>query len=166
MKISLFVQNIHCKRLFLTFTIVLISCISVLAYSVSITWPINRSVTQRNSSNKANVIFTGQFFTEPTSETDPCPLYTYYYKVEKLNLQFGTYVSDKIPWTQFSLFNTNAGLFKNELSNLDGGWYDLKIMATLGGVAAPVQALSTIRFGIGDVFIVAGQSNAQAMGKG
>ncbi|CAG5073263.1 hypothetical protein DYBT9623_04751 [Dyadobacter sp. CECT 9623] len=166
MKISLFVQNIHCKRLFLTFTIVLISCISVLAYSVSITWPINRSVTQRNSSNKANVIFTGQFFTEPTSETDPCPQYTYYYKVEKLNLQFGTYVSDKIPWTQFSLFNKSAGLFKNELANLDGGWYDLKIMATNGGVGAAVQAFSTIRFGVGDVFIIAGQSNAQAIGKG
>lgn len=134
------------------------------AYTMAITWPINRSVMQRNANNKANIYFAGQFFNDPTSETDPCPAFSFYYKVEKLKLSDGAYQMDQIGWTPFSLYNTSAGLFGNTISNLDAGWYDLKVMATSGGVGGAMFAFATIRFGVGDVFIIAGQSNAQSKG--
>lgn len=134
------------------------------AYTMAITWPINRSVMQRNANNKANIYFAGQFFNDPTSETDPCPAFSFYYKVERLKLSDGTYQKDEIGWTPFSLYNTSAGLFGNSISNLEAGWFDLKVMATSGGVGGAMFAFATIRFGVGDVFIIAGQSNAQSKG--
>ena len=138
-------------RISIIFTALLCSCVASLssyAYTMAITWPINRAVMQRNVNNKANIYFAGHFsMTRQVKQT--LPGFSFYYKVEKLKLSDGAYQMDQIGWTPFSLYNTSAGLFGNTISNLDAGWYDLKVMATSGGVGGAMFAFATIRFGVG-----------------
>lgn len=159
---------LNCRRQILRYLSVVFILLSFHSHALpptgtmTVSWPINRSVFQRNSDNKANVFFAGQFFYTSNLE---CPSLDFYYRVKKLNLETGNYTNtDQVGWTQYWLGNTNTGIFQATIPNLPGGWYDLEVKATSGGVSGTVQATAVIRFGVGDVFVIAGQSNAQSPG--
>ncbi len=59
-----------------------------------LSWPINRAVIQRNSSNQASFLFAGQFV--PFGPGPECPAFEYFYKIERLNLDNGSYHSDQV----------------------------------------------------------------------
>ena len=52
-----------------------------------------------------------------------------------------------------------GGFYQGQLNNVPAGWYTLEVRAMRGATVLHSNAL--IRFGIGDVFHVSGQSNAQ-----
>lgn len=155
------------QKLLLPFIVMVFLALSINAFALpplgtmSISWPINRSVFQRNSSNQANVFFAGQFF---YNDQVDCAALDFFYKIQKRTLDTGAPNGDQVGWTQYFLANTNTGVFNSTISNLPAGWYDLQVKATTGGVSGTVAATATIIFGVGDVFVVAGQSNAQSPG--
>ncbi|MHC4562824.1 MAG: sialate O-acetylesterase [Planctomycetota bacterium] len=56
-----------------------------------------------------------------------------------------------------------TGAFCQELSVPAGGWYELEVRALLGGVTVASETLKP--FGVGEVFITAGQSNSTSCGQ-
>ncbi|MFN3490217.1 MAG: NPCBM/NEW2 domain-containing protein, partial [Emticicia sp.] len=63
-----------------------------------------------------------------------------------------------IDWTTFTT-NINGGVFNGSVSNVPGGWYILEIRAKLGSNIVGTATLN--RVGVGEVFLIAGQSNSQ-----
>ncbi len=55
------------------------------------------------------------------------------------------------------------GLFKAKLSVPAGGWYRLSV--SVDGIAGPVEVAHVERFGVGEVFVVTGQSNSTNSGE-
>ncbi len=56
--------------------------------------------------------------------------------------------------------NIGKGTFLGELSYITGGWYQLEVRAMVSGIqVGPISTVSKV--GVGEVFIVSGQSNAQ-----
>lgn len=112
---------------------------------ISISWPTHRQVFQRGSGNNATIPVMGQLFTcnTPTQYRinilDP--------KTDNVN-SYGT-------WTTIpsSMIASSSGLFRIPLT-LSAGWYKVEFMS--GG--PPVYSTT---FGVGDVYAIAGQSNAQ-----
>ena len=54
--------------------------------------------------------------------------------------------------------NPQGGIFQGAL-RAKGGWYRLEVQAFIGGVATGTDVIRKV--GIGEVFIITGQSNAQ-----
>lgn len=77
--------------------------------SFELSWPINRSVIQRDGNNQATFLFAGQFI--PFGPGPECPAYDYYYQIERLNLNNGSYNSTEVSWTQFFLQSSVTGIF-------------------------------------------------------
>ncbi len=57
--------------------------------------------------------------------------------------------------------NPQGGVYAGDLANITGGWYDLEVKGFLAG--AEVTSVKVERIGVGEVFVVAGQSNAQGL---
>jgi Carbohydrate esterase, sialic acid-specific acetylesterase len=53
----------------------------------------------------------------------------------------------------------NLGVF-NLIKTINQGWYNMQLQGTKNGINYP---LTSIKFGVGDVFIIAGQSNARGV---
>lgn len=108
----------------------------------SVTMPLNRSVFQRVN-NHANIQIGGS---------------TQYFLHEiqvKLEVRNGGIARD---WTTVNT-NVQPGEFRGQLLNIEPGWYEMHIRGLVDGyqiVSAEVE-----RVGVGEVFIIAGQSNAQ-----
>ncbi|SOD80098.1 T9SS type A sorting domain-containing protein [Spirosoma fluviale] len=113
--------------------------IPLLGYS-QLTMPLSRIVFQRGLDNRAAVPIQGKC---PASAT------SIQVKVKAIN---GGVSQD---WTTIGA--TTGGTFSGNL-NLPGGWYSLQVRALSGG--AEVGSWSLDRFGVGEVFVIAGQSNA------
>lgn len=79
------------------------------------------------------------------------------YKVNRLNISDESFNSTVINWTTHS--TQFGGLFRIPLSSLSGGWYSIEISANFSGG----QQTASIKFGVGEVFLIAGQSNAQGV---
>jgi hypothetical protein len=112
---------------------------------VTITYPTSRSVFQRNNSNQSTIYIAGNY----TSFSD---------KVEAravartMSPAQGTTTN----WTTIQS-NPINGYYYGALP-ISGGWYDIEVRCWLGTTllgAATVQ-----RIGVGEVFLIAGQSNA------
>ena len=137
------------KNLFLT-SIFLCFCnfASAQALNLAINFPVDRAVFQKNASNEAEVWFSGQF--------DPNTNYQLEYSVSKLNLQTGNVQqANFIPWTE--IIPNSQKMYRHSRSLLKG-WY-LYEVRTLSGTTT-VQTKS-VKVGVGEVFILAGQSNSQ-----
>ena len=112
---------------------------------VTITYPDSRAVFQRNNSNQSPVYIAGNY----TSFAD---------KVEARAIPRpmmptqGTAVN----WTTIQTNPTN-GYYYGSL-NVSGGWYDIEVRCWNGNVL--LGSASIQRIGIGEVFVIAGQSNA------
>ncbi len=133
-----------------------------------ITWPLDRTIFQRDGNGGTDVWFAGEFGYQQLANTNNGIQYNVY-PVDK---QTGVRSTSTIALTgqvYVSISNAlssphgNIKTFVGKLGRLNTGWYDLEIAVTkttVCGLASNFSAKRYIRFGVGDVFILAGQSNA------
>ncbi|MFD3394816.1 sialate O-acetylesterase [Aquirufa sp. OSTEICH-129V] len=117
---------------------------SLITAQVTISYPHNRQVFQRNNANEANFSILGNCVTTATSVQ---------VKLVPVQANQGTLVN----WTSLDA-NPAGGLFQGQVK-AKGGWYTLWIRSLVNGKALDSTSLS--RVGVGENFIIAGQSNAQ-----
>jgi hypothetical protein len=125
--------------------ILLLSIIPIEVYSqIQITFPVSRIVFQRNNQNQANVNIAGSYFQQlDRIDARAVPV-------------FGGQGSET-GW--ITIQNTlNTGIFNGSLL-LNGGWYNIELRGVLNDNVVTTTVLE--RVGVGEVFIVSGQSNAQ-----
>lgn len=108
--------------------------------------PKNRSVIQRDAANRAQLIIAG---------TAPSSALTIEARLLPMVAGQGTAVN----WTPVATINADR-TFKGTLPTL-GGWYRVEIRAK--AAAAVVADTAVNRVGVGEVFVIAGQSNAQGI---
>jgi hypothetical protein len=109
---------------------------------IAITYPVNRAVFQRNSSNEAIIPIGG----------------TFQRQIDRVDARLITVNGgNAVDWTNIAT-NPNSGFFRGALA-ARGGWYRLEIRAIIAGNV--VSSASLERVGVGEVFVVSGQSNAQ-----
>ncbi|RFS14465.1 T9SS type A sorting domain-containing protein [Emticicia sp. C21] len=111
---------------------------------IQITFPVSRIVFQRNNANLANVNITGSYFQQ----------------LDRIDARaFPVYPGqgNEVGWTTIQDYLT-TGIF-NGFLQLSGGWYNIEVRGVLNGQVVTSSILE--RVGVGEVFIVAGQSNAQ-----
>lgn len=121
----------------------------LLLAQLNITSPQSRIVYQRNQSNQANVVVSGL-----------APLNTT--RVEARLVALSGYPGSTTGWSPINLISNNKA-FRGSL-NGSGGWYRLEVRAWADGNVAADGSID--RVGIGEVFIVAGQSNAFGVHEG
>lgn len=114
---------------------------------IDVTTPLERSVYQREINGSADVIISGN----------------YAIPVDKIEVR-ATPVADgqgkAINWTTLQ-DKPSGGIFSGKLS-VSGGWYKVEVRGLKGGIAiGNIDVIS--RVGVGEVFIISGQSNAQGM---
>lgn len=126
----------------LTLLISLFSFVSV--GQINITFPMEKAVFQRSANNNATISIAGNYSSNISSV-----------EARFINVQNSQVIID---WTTFTT-NINGGIFNGSVSNVPAGWYILEVRAKLGTSIIGTATLN--RVGIGEVFLIAGQSNAQ-----
>ncbi|QDK83305.1 T9SS type A sorting domain-containing protein [Spirosoma sp. KCTC 42546] len=113
---------------------------------LQVSFPTTRAILQRNNSNQATIRITGYYTSSVT-------------RIEA-RLQARDGVGTSTDWQVIQ--NTPAGgVFAGDLTGT-GGWYNLDVRGMNGD--QQVGTITTVeRVGIGEVFIVAGQSNGQGV---
>ena len=135
------------KKLIILF--LLLGTSNLLFSQITISSPVLRQVFQRDLNNQATVTITGSY-SQPVDTI----------QVRFLNVATGQ--GTPIDWTVIKSAPL-GGLFKGSV-NVKGGWYTMEVRGLLGGKV--VGSASTIsRVGVGEVFVIAGQSNAGGSGK-
>lgn len=115
---------------------------------LTINYPYNRQIFQRNSNNEAEFSVLGNC---PSSAT------LIRYQLTPIQDNQGT----RIAWTDLDT-NPLGGFYQGKIT-AKGGWYSLKIKLVSNGIETDSITLS--RVGVGENFIIAGQSNAQGTEK-
>ncbi len=115
---------------------------------ITITSPVNRAIFQRNQSNTGVIPIGG----------------TYQTRVERIEARLIPIKGgNAVDWTTIAVY-PNFGMFTGGIY-AQAGWYRLEIRAFRGGSIVGTAALDKV--GIGEVFVITGQSNAQGYeGKG
>ncbi|WP_238807262.1 sialate O-acetylesterase [Emticicia aquatica] len=127
----------------ITFLILFISVISMNAIAqIAITHPLERMIFQRNNSNQANINIAGNYY----SAIDRV-------EARVVALQGGTSTG----WTVIQT-NPSNGYFSGTLL-VAGGWYRLEVNAYNENILIDTKTVQKV--GVGEVFAIAGQSNAQ-----
>jgi Carbohydrate esterase, sialic acid-specific acetylesterase len=121
---------------------------NVVFSQVSITYPYNRQIFQRDNNNEAQFSILGA-----------CPKNTTRVQYKLVPIQLNQGVS--INWTDLPT-NPLGGFFQGQIS-AKGGWYSLHVRVFEDGTPLDSSILS--RVGVGENFIIAGQSNAQGTQK-
>lgn len=113
---------------------------------ISITFPMEKAVFQRSQSNTANIYIAGSYSTN----------------ISSVEARFINVLNSQviINWTTFTT-NINGGVFSGYVPNVPGGWYSVEIRGKLGTNIVGTATLN--RVGVGEVFLIAGQSNAQGL---
>ena len=126
--------------------ILLLLC-TKLSAQITVSHPISNAVYQRNSASQANLIISGSY-SQPIATAIQARL---------LNASNAT----PIPGYDWSIIQENPtmGYFSGQFSNVPAGWYTLEIRSLRSGTV--LEATTVNRVGIGDVFMIAGQSNGQ-----
>ena len=113
---------------------------------IQVSFPVSRAVLQRNNSGQATIRITGYYTSSVT-------------RIEA-RLQARDGVGSSSDWTTVQ-GSPSGGVFTGDLTGT-GGWYNLDVRGMNGN--QQVGNITTIeRVGIGEVFIIAGQSNAQGI---
>lgn len=120
----------------------------VLAWAqIQISFPTSRAVFQRSNANQATFRITG-YYTSPITRVEARLL---------ARDGVGTSITD---WRTIQ-GNPTGGTFAGDIT-AQGGWYNLEVRGMNGD--QQVGTVTTVeRVGIGEVFVIAGQSNAQGI---
>jgi hypothetical protein len=113
---------------------------------ITVTYPTTRAVFQRENNNTCTIFLSGSYF-QP---------------VDSLQVRLIAEVTGQginTDWTTFRR-NPQGGLFQGSVRGT-GGWYRLEVQAFQGGRVVANDVVR--RVGIGEVFIITGQSNAQGL---
>lgn len=129
--------------------ILLLTMVEDVNAQISITFPMEKAVFQRSQNNFATLSIAGSF---------PPNISISYVQARLINPNNENVV---INWTTIQN-NPSAGVFSGTLPNVPAGWYRLELRSYSGGVINGTATLN--RVGVGEVFIIAGQSNAQGLG--
>lgn len=129
-----------------TLTLCLLTTFCAFA-QIQVSFPLSRAVFQRNTANNASVSITGTYSTTITRIEA---------RAEARNGQ-GT----STDW-QTIVANPQGGVFTGTLT-MQGGWYNLSVRLMRDNQEVGTQTVE--RVGVGEVFIVAGQSNAGRLGE-
>lgn len=126
----------------------LISIPTLLFGQITITSPVLRQVFQRNLKNEAIVTVAGTY-SQPIDTI----------QIRMVPVKSGQGIA--IDWTLLKA-NPLGGLFKGSIT-VKGGWYSLEVRGLLRGkVVGTVSKIEKV--GVGEVFVIAGQSNAGGSG--
>lgn len=124
--------------------ILLLSTSNLIFSQITISSPVIRQIFQRDLNNQATVTITGSYSQ---------PIDTIQVKFTPVKVGQGV----AIDWTVIKSAPL-GGLFKGSI-NVKGGWYTLEVRGRLNGkIVGNVSRLD--RVGVGEVFVIAGQSNA------
>jgi Secretion system C-terminal sorting domain/Carbohydrate esterase, sialic acid-specific acetylesterase/Ig-like domain CHU_C associated len=148
LKIGINYMNFLKKRLSTSIFLILLSFGSFA--QIDLTMPVNRMVYQRNQQNIATIYIGGSFSGQ----------------IEKIEARLTTLDGTGNPkspleetaWTNI-VNSPSKGNFLSSLSNIKGGWYRLEVRAIQNNL--PIGEISTIKVGVGEVIVAAGQSNTQ-----
>ena len=113
---------------------------------IQVSFPTNRAVLQRNSANQATLRITG-FYTASVTRVEA-------------HLVARDGQGTTTDWKTIQ-DNPTGGVFAGDVTGL-GGWYNLEVRG-MNGDQQVGNTTTVERVGIGEVFIVAGQSNAQGI---
>ena len=131
------------------FIFLLIGTSHFLFSQITISSPVLRQIFQRDLNNQATVTITGSY-SQP---------------VDTIQVRFLTVTAGQgtpIDWTVIKS-SPIGGLFKGSVV-VKGGWYTMEVRGLLSGkVVGSVPTLN--RVGVGEVFIIGGQSNAGGTGE-
>ncbi len=109
---------------------------------IAISHPVERMIFQRNNANQASINIAGTYYSKMDS-----------IKARVVALQGGTTTA----WTVIQN-NPSNGYFSGTLL-ATGGWYRLEVNAYANNVLVDTKTVQKV--GVGEVFAIAGQSNAQ-----
>ena len=135
------------KKLLLIF--LLLNTSNLLFSQITISSPVLRQIFQRDLSNQALVTITGSY-SQP---------------VDTIQVRFLAATSGQGSAMDWTVIKSTplGGLFKGSVI-VKGGWYTMEVRGLLGGkIVGSVSTLS--RVGVGEVFVIAGQSNASGSGE-
>ena len=114
---------------------------------IVVTTPLERSVYQRDSDGSAYVTISGSY----TTAID---------KVEARMIPVNSGQGQDISWTTIQT-NPTSGLYSGSI-HIPGGWYKIEVRGTRNGIVVGNSA-AVQKMGVGEVFVIAGQSNAQGI---
>ena len=111
---------------------------------LSVTYPINRMVIQRNAANQATVQVAG----------------SYEVALDQVEARAVVRTAGQGTTTNWSVLQTNPqnGQFTGTMP-VSGGWYKIQVRGLRNGSVVAQDSVS--RFGVGEVFAIIGHSNAQ-----
>ena len=123
-----------------------VGLISQVQAQTQVAFPVSRAVFQRNTANNASVPITG----------------TYSIPVTRIEARMVARTNGQGFTTDFQTIvdNPQGGVFNAQLT-VQGGWYDLIVRFMRGSDEVARQTVE--RVGVGEVFVVVGQSNAQGV---
>lgn len=125
-----------------------------------ITYPIDRMVTQRNTSNNATISIAGQYSDFSTSLSQALNADYQILRMPLKENDTNNPPSIVINWTTISANHLGGGEYIFLLNeNLQAGWYQLRVRLRKISNNQVVSTKSKL-FGVGDVYFIAGQSNA------
>lgn len=124
----------------------IVTCFSVQA-QIEITFPSTRAVFQRNNANETTLYVAGHY-------TDCLD------RVEARLIPRAAGQGEAVDWTVVQA-NPSGGLFYGMLT-VRGGWYNLEVRGIENN--SVIASATVERVGVGEVFVVAGQSNATGGG--
>lgn len=113
---------------------------------IKITSPTDRSVYQRDITGQTTLSVSGTF-SEP---------------IDKVEIRAVPVIPGQGIATDWSTLQANptGGVFLGT-TRLQGGWYTLEVRGLLGGIVVGRDVVA--RMGVGEIFLIAGQSNAQGL---
>lgn len=125
------------------------------AQALRLTFPKNGAVFQRNLSKRGTISILGSF----NSRNFLNGSYRLRATLRKLNVRTGQVLQPEQATTR--TLTSSGSLFSGQIQ-IDEGWYELRVQ-NFNSSNVPIGAPAIQKVGVGEVFIIAGQSNAQGL---
>lgn len=138
---------------YIIFLIILLSVFtSKVEAQIRLSSPIEKAVYQRDDSGNATIYFAGQVPQIPCGEGNFLK-----YNITKISLQDGSPIYTVTSFTTISNDVRGRFFFTNTFST---GWYSVTFQTYFNN---SLTFTNSYKFGVGDVYVIAGQSNAQSI---